>query len=65
MVDERGKAPGRGAYVCRQRTCWGIALKPGRLEQALRTTVSEEEREALRQYAERLPEDQPESGRDE
>jgi len=65
MVDERGKAPGRGAYVCRQRACWCTALKPGRLEQALRTTVSEEEREALRQYAERLPEDQPESGRDE
>jgi predicted RNA-binding protein YlxR (DUF448 family) len=58
-VDEKGKAAGRGAYVCRVRSCWSAVLKGGRLEHALRTTLSEQEREALRLYAERLPENQP------
>lgn len=58
-VDEKGKAAGRGAYVCRARRCWEIVLKGGRLEHALRTTLAEQEKEALRRYAERLPADQP------
>ena len=58
-VDERGKAAGRGAYLCRRRACWALALRKGRLEHALRTSLSEQEREALRLYSERLPEDQP------
>ncbi len=64
VVDERGKAAGRGAYLCRCRRCWGIALRGGRLEHALRTTVSEEEREALREYSARLPEEQAEPRQD-
>lgn len=60
VVDERGKAAGRGAYLCRRRRCWSLALRGGRLEHALRAPVSEEEREALREYSERLPEDQSE-----
>lgn len=60
-VDERGKAAGRGAYLCRRRACWTLALRKGRLEQALRASLSEQEREALRLYSQRLPEDQPES----
>lgn len=61
VVDERGKAAGRGAYLCRCRRCWTLAMRGGRLEHALRASVTEHEREALRSYSERLPEDLPES----
>lgn len=60
-VDERGKAAGRGAYLCRRRVCWTLGLRKGRLERALRAPLSEQEREALRLYGERLPEDRPAS----
>jgi predicted RNA-binding protein YlxR (DUF448 family) len=60
VVDERGKAAGRGAYLCRARSCWALAMRGGRLEHALRAPVSEEEREMLRAYSERFPETQPE-----
>jgi len=65
IVDERGKAAGRGAYLCRSRTCWTLAMRGGRLEHALRTPVSEEEREMLRAYSERLPESLPEPSQEE
>jgi len=53
-VDLTGKAPGRGAYLHNQRTCWEKALK-GALAHALRTNISQEEEEALRVYMETLP----------
>lgn len=55
-VDERGKRSGRGAYLCAQRTCWATALKRRRLDVALRTSLSDEDVERLRAYAEGLPE---------
>ncbi|TAK74816.1 MAG: YlxR family protein [Dehalococcoidia bacterium] len=53
QVDERGKAPGRGAYLHPSAACWqrGIA---GALQGALRVTLTEADREALRAYAERF-----------
>lgn len=65
LIDERGKAAGRGAYLCRSRSCWTLAMRGGRLAHALRASVSEEEWEALRAYSERLPGDQPESQQEE
>ncbi len=65
VIDERGKAAGRGAYLCRCRRCWTLAMRGGRLEHALRATVSDQEREALRAYSERLPEDHPEPSQEE
>ena len=59
VVDEKGKAAGRGAYLCRRRPCWQVVVQPGRLEHALRTSVSAQEREALLRYAEHLPEEVP------
>jgi predicted RNA-binding protein YlxR (DUF448 family) len=53
-VDEAGKAAGRGAYLCARAACWQSALKKDTLSRALRTTVSSEDREALRAYAERF-----------
>ena len=60
LIDERGKTAGRGAYLCRCRRCWALGLKERHLERALRAPVSEQDRETLRLYGERLPEDQPE-----
>jgi predicted RNA-binding protein YlxR (DUF448 family) len=56
VVDESGKQKGRGAYLCRQRTCWSQALKRGALERALRVTLTAEDVAALQAYADTLPE---------
>jgi predicted RNA-binding protein YlxR (DUF448 family) len=52
-VDERGKAPGRGAYLHPSAACWqrGIA---GALQGALRVALLEADREALRAYSGRF-----------
>jgi predicted RNA-binding protein YlxR (DUF448 family) len=49
-IDETGKAPGRGAYICRERKCWEKALSEKRLEYALKVGLSKEEREALLEF---------------
>ena len=56
-VDETGKKPGRGAYLCRSRDCWEKALKGKALEYALKTAITSEDKEALHAYAATLPED--------
>ncbi|HSQ39675.1 MAG TPA: YlxR family protein [Anaerolineales bacterium] len=56
VVDEIGKQKGRGAYLCRQRACWTLALKRGALNHALRATLTVEEAAALQVYAATLPE---------
>ncbi|MEA3346422.1 MAG: YlxR family protein [Chloroflexota bacterium] len=50
QVDPTGKKPGRGAYICPRRECWEAALAKGRLEHALRTHLTPQEREALRAF---------------
>jgi len=60
-VDETGKANGRGAYLCRDRTCWERGIGQARqltnspLAHALKTTLSEADRSALLDYARQLP----------
>jgi hypothetical protein len=64
VVDEAGKARGRGAYLCRKPACWEAALKRGSLNRALRTSLQPEEIETLRAYADGLrvdPEAAPEA----
>lgn len=39
MMDRQGKLPGRGVYVCPQRSCVEIAVKGARLREALRHEV--------------------------
>src|SRR5262249_13233351 len=56
-VDPTGKAAGRGAYVCAERSCWEVALKRGRLGQSLRVPIAEDDRRALAEFAAALPED--------
>lgn len=50
-VDETGKKPGRGAYLCRTRECWDKALKGKVLEYALKTAITAEDKTALLAYA--------------
>lgn len=46
-VDLSGRRAGRGAYLCPARPCLEAALKGGRLEQALRASLSEGDRQRL------------------
>ena len=39
--DRVGKAPGRGAYVCRSKECFERAVKQRQLERALETRIEE------------------------
>lgn len=48
-IDERGRAPGRGAYLCRDIACWERAAK-GALDAPLRTKTNEAGRAALTAY---------------
>ncbi len=54
-VDPTGKQAGRGAYLCRSRGCWELALHGQRLNAALKTTITPESLAALRTYAAALP----------
>ncbi|MFO8100725.1 MAG: YlxR family protein [Dehalococcoidia bacterium] len=56
--DERGREPGRGAYLCRNQVCWESTLKANRrdrLAHALRTTITPENRQILFEYGKYLP----------
>ena len=50
QVDTSGKKAGRGAYLCRAQECWEAGLKGGRLEHALRTALTQDNREQLIKY---------------
>jgi predicted RNA-binding protein YlxR (DUF448 family) len=52
QVDDTGKKTGRGAYLCRRRECWDSVIRSGRLEQALKTRILQEEYSQLMKYAE-------------
>ncbi len=45
-VDVTGKAPGRGAYICRA-DCWDTALGRGRLARSLGRQLSNSDLESL------------------
>jgi len=48
VVDEVGRLPGRGAYLCRRTECWQEAS--ARLEHALKVHLSPETKEKLLAY---------------
>ncbi len=54
MIDPTSKAPGRGAYLHQERSCWERALK-GSLANALRVQLSAEDRQQLVAFMEQLP----------
>lgn len=52
IIDESGKANGRGAYLCKDPTCIEKAKKSGRLKTTLKAAVSEDFYEELMNYVE-------------
>lgn len=54
-MDERGKAAGRGAYLCRNRACWEDAIRHERLDHALKMKLSAADKERLLEYGQQLP----------
>lgn len=42
MIDKKGKANGRGAYICKNAECLSKAVKAKRLERTFSTVISEE-----------------------
>ena len=55
-IDATGKMAGRGAYLHPYQSCWRAVLRGGRIEQALRTRLSEENRQVLLAFMATLPE---------
>jgi predicted RNA-binding protein YlxR (DUF448 family) len=47
VIDKTGKQNGRGAYLCRQQSCWEAALKGRQLAKALKMEIGERERQVL------------------
>ena len=62
VVDETGKGPGRGAYVCRRRACWQDRHVVARLGHALKTTLSADDRARLATFGARLAADDESPG---
>lgn len=50
-VDPTGKKNGRGAYLCRKRSCWYQAADGHAIHRALRVEIDADTRDMLREYA--------------
>ena len=57
-VDPTGKLAGRGAYLHDRRSCWEAGLK-GSLARALKTDLSNADREQLEAFMNTLPQTEP------
>lgn len=56
FVDASGKRAGRGAYLHTRKGCWSRALAHHQIvERALRTTITDADRERLNEFAASLP----------
>lgn len=49
QIDLTGKANGRGAYLCSNVRCWEKAANTDVLAKALRTSLTDDDRERIRQ----------------
>lgn len=56
ILDPSGKAPGRGAYLCANLTCWEKATKTGLLGKALRATLGEDDATQIMKYGREIDE---------
>ena len=57
-LDHKGKESGRGAYLCKTKECWELALKQDRkdrLSHVLKTRITPENRAMLSEYGRTLP----------
>ena len=57
QIDLTGKAAGRGAYLHNRQACWVAALHSGALDRALKVTMVEADRAALRAHSEQYSDD--------
>ena len=55
IIDPTSKMQGRGAYIHNSQSCWQAALK-GKLANALKTELTEEDRNKLLLFMKDLPE---------
>ena len=55
-VDPTGKAAGRGAYLHDRQSCWERGLK-GALAHALKTELTDQDRDSLRNFMNTLPQE--------
>jgi uncharacterized protein len=53
-LDRSGKAPGRGAYLCADGSCWSSALKKKAIERALSIVLPSELKAELEQGSAQL-----------
>ena len=53
-IDDSGKKPGRGTYLCKAWECWETGLKGNRLEHALRGSPTKDNRDQLTEQAKDL-----------
>ena len=63
QIDPTGKAAGRGAYLHNIRSCWEKGLK-GALAHALKTELTDQDRERLTEFLVTLPENQEEQAQE-
>jgi predicted RNA-binding protein YlxR (DUF448 family) len=56
VIDASGKRNGRGAYLCRQKSCWETAVKGEQLSKALRMEIGQDEKRVLQEFLSALPE---------
>jgi len=54
VIDTKGKKPGRGAYLCNTKACWESGLNGNHLEYVMRTTLTREDLQRLKEYAAKL-----------
>ncbi len=60
-IDQTGKVPGRGAYLCQNRQCWLEALAHKHIGRALKVELTAEDHARIEAYASRLSSQAPES----
>ena len=60
FIDPSGKMNGRGAYVHDRKSCWERSLK-GALANALKVSLTAEDRQRLENYMASLPEETAEA----
>ncbi len=53
-IDPTGKLAGRGAYICPKPDCWRLDVAVPKLQRALKTMLTAEEKEMLAEFAETL-----------
>lgn len=49
FVDFTGKANGRGAYICKDKACFDLAIKKNAFNRALETKIEDEVFEKLKE----------------